>query len=584
MGRPLLCHRAAPVERIAALALSALLVPLAPALAQTAPRSPSPAAPASSPALDLHADTRLQVRVTLNVRGETLSACCDALSKAAHIRLEVSPALSGRRVTLFATERPLSDLMAAMADVARLTWRTSTLPTADYQFYQTEAQRLQEQKWIADSEKQAQYYRVAENEAMQAAVRQAVAGRQDGKPSFADVLAAYSPDQIRQAADLAAQPVGVISASDQSHFHAHLIYAAPFADLPPATQASVSALLNHPGYKSAPGTGGHFAPAVADPADMAQSQVGLIAADGILRLGIVPPDGKDVWVSPFDTVSRNGVAGVDDASGAAPELVAALQQGVPIDLRRMPPALRNKRLRFADSVQRTDLSAILESIAAQTGMSIVSDDFLQSDTTPYGWLLGDGMEVTLEEALSQIAKAYGHFITYRDGGLRVRTLTPGLDLRSEPPADTLARLRELTKANRPVRLPEYILMGGMTQAQTNLMGMRQIPGIQQWMPRYNAQRMYGVLHFYALLSSDERRQAESARGCAFRDMTPRQRRAFESIACIGLPERADAAAKFVRSGLYVERRGTRDEAEVVNFHLAADTSPLRVVTYRLAIP
>lgn len=537
----------------------------------------------SAQAVDLQSDARLSVRVSLRVKSKPLTACLEALGKESGIRLIAAKGIALRRATVFMTKRPLRQWMTALAEVTGLSWRVvdpNAQPVA-YELYQSEEAREREARQIAASERREARGHELQKEALLKEIERAIAQRKPDEPSVADLLVGLTPEQRRQAAELSQEPTGVISASDQSHFHNHLLYATPLHRLSPPLQAAVAGMLNRPDYS--PGAGeSQLAPALEKNAALSQSYVGLIAADGGLALGVVGPEGKDVWVSPLDRIHPEGIPGYTSDNGMEPEVEEALSKSAWLDLRALPRSQRNRRIRFPKTLPRHSLPDILDYLAARTQLPFVSDDFVQSRRSTLFWLLTDQDEYTLEQALSQIAGAFGHRFVFRHGVMQVKTLTPGLDLRSEPPAELVASLIEKSEKRRPMTLEDYLLLARLPVRQFQTLLKGSIPGIGPGLGLHHVQRLYPVLNFYAALSATQRAQAESEKGLALRDMDARTQRAFRKIANVGMPKRMTDKEPPRRAGFYVqcESKG----ATVTHVFLIVSERQLPLTTaYRLTV-
>lgn len=570
------------------------LLPAAP-LGQTKANVPSArVAPAASilsrsdcetPA-DLNLDPALDQPVTLSDKNKSLTVCLHSLSKASGIRLTASPTIAKRRITLFCSHTQLRRVLMAIADTTNLTWRkpisdspaagndlnSKSTPKSEsgYELFQTSVAESRERGWISISQKREELADQAQRDGVLTAIQKAIADRKPGQASIADLLANITPAQQQQAADLASQPIGVGSIGNASQFYNHLLNSTPFNSLPPDVQASVRAQLQQPD----PMPASHFASALNNLDDLANCQIGLVAAYGGLTLGVVKPDGSDLWVSPSDRVSRKGIPGVDSDDDTEPEAGDALREHL-VTLTGVPAALRKKPLRFPPGLERTQIAPLLESIASQTGLAIVSDDFLHSNQGPFSSLLTDQDTYTLPEALDQIARGFGHEIEYRAGALRVKTLTPGLDLRAEPPDALLTRLQVQAQKKQGMELQDFVAMGRCSRVQLEMLTMRQMTP-----PVHIDTRMMWMrplLHFYALLTPKQRTQAERPEGLSPSRMDAAQEQAFLNLTNVGMPEK-EAKYSTGGVGLHVLREQT-ETSESLTLVITSDQTPPRRASY-----
>lgn len=561
---------------------SAASIP-APPVAPIAPNTPAASETKLAP-LDLTRDQRLNVSVVLWSKERTLNESAAVLTEKTGVEISAAAEIGQRRITILVSKKnPISlrQLMATIASVANLSWQTQD---DGYRLYQADTQKRHEAYLMRNSEHREEAAREAKQEAMLTAIRQAIANRQPGKPSLADLLVDLTSEQLDRMTAVGTEPIGIGSGADQSMFHNHTIYARPFTSLTPEQQAGIQTMLNRPEYQPSGGDPG-LAPAVTNPNDLLQSQVGFVADGGSVRLAIVPPPGTDVWVSPLDDVTRRGVAGADNSSGGRnPESEDALNSGHLLAVDTMPWCLRHQRLRFPAKLDRTILANVLEAVAAQTALPIIADDFSYTRRTPFIWLLTDRDEYTLEDAMSQIAGAFSHQFAYKAGIVRVQTLMPGQDLRLEPPTTVIARLQDLVRKRQAVSLTDYLMLAQLSDEQLSTLATSQLPEIrQQGIIFLNVQRLQPVLAFYSSLSDRQRVQAETDGGLPLKELNRQQREEFATLTDVGLPARQTTTAKWPSSsGLFVQRSGIKQG--IITFLIASDSSPARVTSYQLICP
>ncbi len=552
--------------------------------------------PDGEPALfraDLERDARLAVPVTLSAPSITLEQCLSRLAKNSGVRLTVAAPIKTRRVSAFVAGLQMRDLMTALARVHGFSWRRPAPATpppvasanaaspavpapvpADYELYQSNQARLVEQAAIKNSEVWEQRELKAKSDAVMAAINANLGARSKDTPSFADMLADFSPEQLQRLAGRAApDDVAVIAADNNAYMHDHLLFARPFASLPPQTQQSLRAQLAQP----RPTSGGKLP----DYPDMGNLQVGIVAMNGDVRLGIVNADGKDLNTTHLH-VQRKGLPGIDGSNSSSAEINQAMDADM-VSLDGLPPAKRAKRLRSAKELQRFLLPVVLADIARQTGISIVSDDYLSSRFMSYSWLLTDRDDYAPTEALDQVARAFAHRMRYSEGVLRVSTVSPGLDLRGEPPDEAVARMTEIAVKKLPMELDDYVMLAGLTRLQCSQMPAATRYGETQRAVSTNMQRLYPILHFYGLLSLTQRSQAEQTGGLAMADIRGGAHQALASLLDRGLPALLPATQTPARPGFYVHRTrsGGRD-AQVV-LMLVSDSAARNVSIYRLPL-
>ncbi len=586
----------------------------APAGAQRVPSSS--AAPVAPP--DLSADTRLNAPITTEAKSQPLADCLPALDSAG-VMIRASPPMAQRRVTVFAARLPLRRLMEALADTLGLSWQRENTPAPtpgaaqdkgqqdksqqdadpqaknapanrapNYTLFQSDEARRRERKQLAASEAWNMWAHDAKRDAMQAALQAALnATGNDKHPAnpLRGLLADLSPKQIDQACELATQSMGVGAADNNRNLLQNLVGVRPFADLPPAQQAQARALLGRP-EQTAGGKGDGAVPGAKNDDELSRSSVGFAAIEGAVSLAVVKPDGSDVLFSPQSGVFMRSIPALASDDDSDPEVRALTQNVRLLDLSGVPDAVRRKRLRFPSALDRAALPELLQSLARQTGLAIVADDFIRSRRTVYFWLLTDKPDYTLDEACDQISKAFGHRMIYKNSVLRVQSVSPGPDLRVEPPPQIIARLRDMTAHHLLGTLDDYAMLGGLTRAQLDTFVLAHFPGVAQGTLLINAQRAYSVLHFYALLPPDLRERATTSAGLPFSALNARQTEAFAALSQLGAMRAATGKASMRPTGLYVRAeevtaKYSRGKALCWTFDVVPDKQSGRVASYTL---
>lgn len=531
---------------------------------------------------ELEVDERLNVPVVFNAPSITLNQCVSELARISKVPLVVADSVKTRRVMVFTSKLPLRSLMSAFARVTGFSWRNlastsknSKIVSAGYELYQPIQSRLNEQAAIRGSEQREQVELTAKSDATLTAINRSLRGRTNDQPSFADVLGDLSPEQLQQLARCAApNDVGIITAGNNGYMHNHLLFTKPFASFPPGIQQSLCIQLGNP-HSAFNGQ------QITYP-DISTRQLGFVAMNGDVRLAIVNSDGKDLNTTHL-SIHRKGLPGVDSDDGSSSEVSQAIDANM-ISLDGLTRVNQSKGLHFARGLQRKYLANVLESITAQTGISIVSDDYLSSRSAPYEWLLTNKDEYTLREALDQIARAFAHRIRYNNGVLCVTTVTLGLDLRGEPPAEAVARMSEVAAEKLPMQLKDYVLLGGITRLQCRMMPAAVRYGETQAAVQTNMQRLYSILHFYGLLSAAQREMAERKEGLPMVDIRGGALSAINPLVGCGLPALLPTAEMPVKAGFYVRRVKNSGRLQEVQFLIVSNAAQKNVVMYRLHLP
>lgn len=166
--------------------------------------------------------------------------------------------------------------------------------------------------------------------------------------------------------------------------------------------------------------------------------------------------------------------------------------------------------------------------------------------------------------------------------MRVKTVSPGLDLRSEPPADLIAYLVEKSQKRQPLTLDDCLRLAKLPVRQWRALLGPHIPGISPALGLYRIEHLYRILDFYANLSAEQRAQAESKKGLVLREMDMRTQRAFRRIANVGMPKRASDEEPQRPAGFYV-RRDERGSTVTYTFLIVSERKPPLTTTYSLAL-
>jgi hypothetical protein len=500
-------------------------------------------------------DDRHSRPINLSVTAIELRATLEQVTRELGVQLHADAKIARRRISLKISQQPASKVMTAIAKVTGLEWERKD---GGYRLYQTDEAEKEEKRLIAISEKREEAARNAKIDGLLKSVQQAVAARTGKGDSVADLLATLSPEQLRNAAEIAAEPEGIIAADNQSAFHSKFISPTPFTQLSPKLQRGVAAMVGSPKYERDNMTKG-----ASSLQELSRSQVGIIAASGAMRLGLVNPDGKDVWVSSFDDVHRRGIAGVDADLGMPSEVEEEFQRSKMLDLADMPADIRKSIVRFDRQLDRSFLTTVLEAFSAQTHIGFVSDDFLHSRRTPYPWTLTDREEYTVEQALEQIANSYLHKITYRNGMLEAVAIGRGLDLRAEAPAEIIDMMRARTKEHKGLTFDDYLALGRLSHLQVFTMRIAHIEGVDRGMLWKDVDMKHHLFAAVGALTDEERTRAESGEGMPLGEIKIGLRPKVLRLAETGLPGKITKDERPTRAGLFIRRSPMGESSEKV---------------------
>ncbi len=472
---------------------------------------------ASAPGLSLP----IQLTAKSKSVGEVLRSLSE--SNQGKARLVASAALASRNISFLGEKSTLWKVMIAINFSVRGSWRKAG---AGYELFQTKGQRAEEKGAILRSESRDASSATARLNALMEALDKAK------DTNFGKYLATLDPEKLQLALETSGEPEGVMSASDQSHLHSQMLFAQPFYELNSDAQSAVGVMLGQTGSEKF----ADVSPIEHIPGD-STTEVGLVAYAGGLMLGTVTQDGSDVSISPNNMIQKKGIPGVDSDSGGEAEVEETTTDRKLVFIDKMPAPMRRISMKFPMGRERTQLATLLESVSKQLGVRIVSDDFLRSRTPQYPWLLTDQPSYAATEALTQIAQSFGKEIRYNNGTLRLRTVTPGLDLRSEPPNELMKSLEKAVIKKRQLILSEYLMLGALSQVQkktleinlpSSLLPLNLFDAVfKQWIP----------LRLLTNIKGKQISDAESEKGLNYQAMSREQRKLFLRIVYSGLPQR-----------------------------------------------
>ncbi len=531
-----------------------------PSTAAPPSQSTPPAAP-SVPSVDLTADSRLRGEEVLRVKWGRLDVILAALSKETGVSVEADAEIAARRVNLFSLPPSASagQDMAVIARVAGLTWETTEAGgKTGYRLTLSDEQREAEERAQRNSERREEKTRAANRAALLKNLKDEIQrSRQAGQTGFGDYLAAFSDQQLGEAADSAQDHVEVISAGDQRHFRPFFLGLGPFSQLPGATQRAIRNLTTRDEYL--PGApGGNYKPAASGSDALAQCEFGLVAAGGTIQLALYNPAEDDVWVSPFDKVHGPTLSVMEAENDFNPAVVREMESEKLVS--GLPAALANRKIRVPANVDRSHLAALLEFFADDVKLASASEDFLRTGTTPFyvnpAQLLPASDTFTVRDALRQMAKTFGQRMVYDKGVLYVTTLTRGRDLRAEPPAELVARLAARVKKRVPVSMGDVTSLATLSRLQLETLFRycpAELKGTEMlflWL-----RDAYPVMHLYALFTAEQRAAAEAEDGLTISAVDGDARRWYHALKVRGLPVPAsELSISPVKPGRFYVRR------------------------------
>ena len=450
-----------------------------------------------------------------------------------NLKLTVISDLAPRRITARCKYAPVASFMIALSRVLGVSWRKSG---DRYNLFQT-AEQIKSEAWKRRaSEAKEQRYVEAQGNTLRTQVQGALSQKGLNRDIFADFLMGYDANTIDKGIASALEDEPILSAVDQSHFHNHFFAAAPFSTLFPAQQESVQQIARESGYY-------HLS---------AESSVGLIAAAGGFRLGIVEPDGKDLWVAPQHSVGQvSTVSQTVREDDFDPKVVEQLRSSRLVEFGTLAETLRRKRLKSESGIDRSRLAVLLQEIAAQTDFDFLCDCYLNSAQTTH--IYNPDPTWMADVALTWIARTFAHKMTYHGGLLEVATVTAGLDLRLEAPPAVMNSLDAQALSGRLPNRADLLVLSVCNQEQLQVLAQRHLV-IRKTRTGHilQALRSYPFLHFYGSLSTEQQTRALAVNGVNVRDLSVSQHRLFDALFTIGLPKTAPTKYKLEKNRFYLK--------------------------------
>lgn len=482
---------------------------------------------------DLSHDPALNQVVPLRFDEARLDDVLKALTEQRHLKLIVSSDLAPRKITARCKYAPIASFMTALSHVLGVSWRKSS---DSYYLFQTAEQIAMERRKKRDSEAREQRYVKAQSDKLRAQVESALRQTGTDRNPFADFLAGCDADTIDRGITSCLEDEPIISATDQSHFYNHFLAVKPFSNLPSVQQAGLRRIAREGGYSHLDNN----------------SSVGLIAAAGGFRLGIVEPDGKDVWVAPRHPIGQVGtITQTTREDDFDPGVVAQLRSNRLVEFGAIAGTLQHKRPKIDKTVDQSHLASRLQDITAQADVDFLCDCYLNSAQTTH--LYDADPSWTAEIALTWIARTFGHQMKYRGGLLEITTVTPGLDLRLESPTAVMNSLDAQVISGHLPNREDLLVLSLCSQEQLQILLLRH-PVVRKTRTGHllQALRSFPFLQFYGSLSPIQKRAALSAHGANVRDLSTAQLRLFETLLTVGVPRKPPAKYNLERNHFYLK--------------------------------
>lgn len=528
--------RSSPQPRLAALCailcLSALLCGAAASL-QTA-KAPGADAPALTVA-GLESDARLQRRIDISKVDGRLDDLVAELAAQSKVHLSVVTGLSARKISCRFEHRPLVKFMWYLTHIVDVSWRRSG---DGYQLFQTEEQIARENRLKRISEAREAGFIEGQRQALKNEITAAMLAPEASRGPMATFLSGCDAASIEFGLSSALEDEPFISATDQSHFLNHFCNVRPFSSLAPPQQQAVSAIARRTGYSELSGN----------------SMVGLVAAAGSFRLGIASPAGGDLWVAPGGALGHAAVMSDQvRENDFDPSVESLLATERAFDLSALPAPKRRLGIPADKFAHYDRLGQILTNVSEVGGFDFLSDSYLNSSYSSYVQMVfPSGAANTVEPAIRAIGRAFAHRLVFRDGVLMASTLTPGLDLRLEPPTAVMNSLDAQALSGKFPDKADLLVMAECKRSQVALLHLRH-PVMRKTHTGhiFMAFRIYRFLQLLNSLKPAQREKALSESGLSLYSMSTAQRDIYASLIVTGFRRRTPARLKLQKGRFYV---------------------------------
>jgi|GEM_PF-5506557 hypothetical protein len=549
-----------------------------------APPQPDASSPANEGLKQLAADPRLRSTIDFRVKWGRLSDILKAVSTETKTEIQAEPEIAERRLNLFTTRFTAAHGLVAIIRQMGLECTVTTVAGKPaYRLTLSESRREQEEKWKARSEEREKN-RYAESERRMAnLLQQAIeAGRKSQTPHIGNLLATYTPEQLAQIARVAQGDAPIISASNQSHFHNFMMHAVPYGELSPALQKQVEQTIAGPNYAQ-----NGFAQGANSQGELQKCHVGVVACGGSIYVSLYNPAIQDVFIAPFGMIGAPTPLH-EEINDFDPQVVAMLDS--PRLVTGLPKKLAEKKIRIPKAVDRRHLANLLEEVTRQIPFSLICDDYLRTRVCHFDDLLPSLEEFTLRDALWQIARSFGYRMEYRNDALYITTLTPGADLRAEPPVGLLDYLQRIEKKKEFVTFATYQQLGNLSFMQAKTLALRtpsDILAVRTML--YDILQVHPILHLYGKLTPEQQKQAETADGLPLEELEKGLERQFAAHIGRGLPPVALGFAsetmEYKPKRFYVRRQPQPNgTTETIAFLVTSGKKPATLSGNNLTVP
>jgi hypothetical protein len=486
----------------------------------------------NSGTVDFSRDARLRLEIDFKVKWGSIGEVTKAISEATGANIQVERAVSGRRINLFSFGCSAAQDMVMISRATGLTWNTmpgKNVNEVQYILSLSADRRDQEAQWKLRSEKREKARRIEGQAKMEAALNKA---SNNDKAAIASLLNQYSAQELSQIADLAQEGINVVSASDQRHLHNFLMFPTPYRNLPGNVQRGVSGLSRGTKY-----TEQNLLQAANSQKDLEDTFVGLIAANGTVSLGVYNPANHDVWNTPEEQIVSSFPSDEEKMDDFDPRVSVMLDS--PRLVTGLPTEIARKRIRFPQSVDRRHLANLLQRVSDTFRLSVATEDYFRTRVASSVLtrdLLPASDEFSVQDALRQIARTFGYQMIFQNGVLYVTTLTPGADLRAEPPVELIERMAQIDPTKNPVSFELYKEIASLSKPQIETLVLRQPANLSRlWNVLWQVQRIYPILHLYVGLRPEQQQVAETTDGLPLSSLDSRLQREFQTLARRGLP-------------------------------------------------
>jgi hypothetical protein len=439
--------------------------------------------------LDAAHDSRLATRITLRAPSKTVSAVLAELQRLSGVSLIADASVAEDRLIVFARNQRLDALLKHVALLHGWTWeRLPNMPAElpAYRLYKPRSTVSREAREQRRWHEGRNAYTQARQEVMLDLINAAVAWNRLTPPERAEaerlnpflsmaaqspqgealfgLLESFDPSQREALAESSLEPIGIISATNQSHIAKRIRFSIPFNALPPNEQSAITKLIQDARWKG----------------DLQSSTVGLVTNDGGISLAIA--QGQEIWWSgkglgapPYPeqyywmlesarALSEGRQA--PSINWLSPEVIGQMEKKYGIELRPNPYYAEVKIEReyaerpvsFKKVARPPQIEGFLEAIHDQIGLTVIADGLLRTSRVNHPWTLQQQDKFALEAAARELSRTFHRRIWTEGRILKVQSRRYAIEKLYDVPDSRVHFWTRKRKENRGLTFADLAAM------------------------------------------------------------------------------------------------------------------------------